>query len=78
MDNSLLQKHEEISRLKAEVVRSRSCATSPSTHFSVSEDPELVLGVDLGRRTSHLTVRHGKASPVDPFTGEEAETQLDD
>lgn len=77
MDDSLLQK-DEISRLKAEVVRSRSPATSPSTHSSVSDDPEPVLGVDSGWRTSHLVVRRGKAPPVDPFTGEEAETWLDD
>lgn len=56
MDNSLLQKDEEISHLKPEVVRSRSHTISPSTHYSVSGDPDPFLGVDSGRRTSHLTV----------------------
>ena len=75
MDSSLLQK-DEISRLKAEVARSR--ATSSSTHSSVSDDPDLGAGVDSVRRTSRQTVRRGKAHPVDTFTGEEAETRLDD
>ena len=75
MDSSLLQK-DEISRLKAEVARSR--ATSSSTHSSVSDDPDLGAGVDSVRRTSRRTVRRGKAPPVDTFTGEEAETRLDD
>lgn len=78
IDNSVLQKDEEISHLKAVVVQSRSRAISQSTHFSVSGDPDPFLGVDSGRKTSHLTVRHGKVPSADSFTGEEVETQLDD
>ena len=76
MDGSLLKKDEEISRLKAEVARSH--ATSPSTHSSVSDDPDLGAGVDSVRRTSRPPVYRGKAPPVDTFTEEEAGTQPDD
>ncbi len=78
MDDALLQKDEEIARLKVEVARSRSRATSPSTHSSISDDPESGVGVNLAPRISHAPTRRGKAPPVDTFTGEDAETRLDD
>ena len=78
MDSSLLQKDEEISCLKAEVTRSRprSRATTPSTQSSISNDPG--AEVDVVPHVGRPTVRRGKAPPVDTFTGEEAETRLDD
>ena len=78
MDSSLLQKDEEIGSLKAEVARRRGSSPSPSVPSSTSDDPEQGAGDEGVQRTDRTRVRRGRAPPVDTFTGEDAESRLDD
>ena len=64
MDGSLVEKDDEISRLKDEVARlRRSSPSDTSKSTSVGSG-----GVPVSSR-----VHRGKAPPVDPFTGEDPE-----
>ena len=69
MDGSLVEKDEEISRLKDEVARLRR--SSPS-------DTSETTSVEGGTTPASSRVRRGKAPPVDPFTGEDPVCRLDD
>ena len=69
MDGSLVEKDEEISRLRDEVARLRR--SSPS-------DTSESASVESGGAPVSSRVRRGKAPPVDPFTGEDPEYRLDD
>ena len=69
MDGSLVEKDEEISRLKNEVARLRR--SSPS-------DTSEIASIESGGPPVSSRVRRGKAPPVDPFTGEDPECRLDD
>ena len=62
-------------RLKAEVARLRGSSPIPSVPSSTSDDPEQDEWV---QRTDRTRVRRGRAPPVDTFTGEDAESRLDD
>ena len=78
MDSSLLQKDEEIGSLKAKVARLRGSSPRPSVPSSTSEDPEQGAEDEGVQRTDRTRVRRGKAPPIDTFTGEDAESRLDD
>ena len=67
-DSSLAEKDEEIASLKDEVSRLHRSSPSASSEATSAESG----GVPVSSR-----VRRGKASPVDPFTGEDPECRLD-
>ena len=69
MDGSLVEKDEEISRLKNEVARLRR--SSPS-------DTSESASIESGCPPVSSRVRRGKAPPIDPFIGEDPECRLDD
>ena len=69
MDGSLVEKDEEISRLKDEVARLRQSSPSDNSEGA---------SVESGGAPVPSRVRRGKAPPVDPFTGEDPECRLDD
>ena len=67
MDGSLVEKDEEISRLKDEVARLRRSSPSDNSEGA---------SVESGGAPVPSRVRRGKAPPVDPFTGEDPECRL--
>ena len=71
------QKDEEIGSLKAAVARLCGSCPSPSFPFCSSEDPEQGAEDKGVQHTDRTCVRQGKAPPVGNFTGEDAESRLD-
>ena len=67
MDGSLVEKDEEISRLKDEVARLRRSSPSDNSEGA---------SVESGGAPVPSRIRRGKAPPVDPFTGEDPECRL--
>ena len=67
MDGRLVEKDEEISRLKDEVARLRRSSPSDNSEGA---------SVESGGAPVPSRVRRGKAPPVDPFTGEDPECRL--
>lgn len=76
MDSSLLQKEEEIGSLRAEVARLRG--TSPVSGTPLEDTDSVVEEHGTTRRDQLHRVRRGKAPPVEIFSGEDAESRLDD
>ena len=78
-DEILAQKDTEIERLKQLLEEAGHTAESPVSESDSHERVSITAshGGGLGRTTGHRP-RRGKAPPVDPFTGEEPETRLDD
>ena len=79
MDSLLLQKDEEIGSLQAELAQLRGTSPTSSAPSVTSEEIELGME-DSPRHTTDRShrVRRGKAPPVDTFTGEDAESRVED
>ena len=60
------------------MARLRGSSPSPSVPSSISDDPEQGAEDQGVQCTDRTRVRRGRAPPVDTFTGEDAESRLDD